>query len=271
MNVPTIKELAMSTNIAYPAPRREKAGPGRVLAIVASVFLLVIGAGLVIGGTTLVAVFGSDGEISSATHPVRTPTAAVVTDVAAIRDTSELADALGTPVARITADGGFVGIGPAAEVDRYLAGVEIDQAADFDLDPFVLVLSRRDGTEPTAEPPAEQEFWVASSTGSTHLSWPVRDGDYRVVVMNTDGAAGVDTQLSVGVGLGSVFEVGLSMMIGGAALIVLAIALLVFTRPRRLPPAAPGFADRYVLPPTAPVPETAPPVRDAPDQRPSHS
>lgn len=261
----------MSTNTPYPAgaSHRQTAGAGRVLAIVASVFLLVIGAALALGGTVLVAVFGSDGEISSATHPVVTPTAAVVTDIATFRDTSEVADAVGTPVVRIAADGGnssglFVGIGPAVEVDRYLAGVEIDQAVDFDIDPFVLNLSRRDGAETTADLPAEQGFWVMSTTGSAGLDWPVRDGDYRVVVMNADGTAGVDSQLSVGVGLGGIFALGLGLLIGGVVLIALAIALLVFTRPRRSPPAAPGFADRYVLPTTEPLAGTAPPVADAP-------
>jgi hypothetical protein len=240
-----------------------------VLAIVASVFLMVIGAALALGGTALVAVFGSDGEIRSATQPVVTPTAAVVTDLATIRDTSAVAEAVGTPVVRIAADGGnssglFVGIGPAIEVDRYLAGVEIDQAVDFDVDPFVLNLSRRDGAQTTADPPAEQGFWVMSGTGSTDLSWPVRDGDYRVVVMNADGAAGVDSQFSVGLGLSGIFALGLGLLIGGVVLIALAIALLVFTRPRRLPPAVPAFADRYVLPTTEPLTGTAPPAADAP-------
>jgi len=236
----------MTTNNPSVAPRRQNAGAGRVLAIVAAVFLLLIGGCLAVSGAALMAVFGTDSEISTSRNPVATPTAAVVTDIAAIRDTSDVADALGTPVAKVAGDGGnssglFVGVGPAVEVDRYLAGVEIDQAVDFEVDPYSLSLSRRSGTETAADPPTAQDFWVASANSPTgvELSWPIQDGNFRMVLMNADGAAGVQSQLSVGLGLGSMFGVALGMLIGGVVLIGLAVALLVFTRPRRLP-AAPG-------------------------------
>jgi hypothetical protein len=246
----SIEERTMTANVASPAgaSHRRAAGPGRTLAIVAAVFLVLIGLSLAVGGAAVMAVFGTDGEITSSQHPVVTPTAAVVTDIAAIRDTSDVADALGTPVARLTADGGnasglFVGIGPAAEVDAYLSGVEIDQAVNFEVDPYQLDLSRQDGTETTAAPPADQNFWVASGTGADiDVSWAVADGDYRAVLMNADGAAGVDSRLGIGVGLGSIFGIGLGLVLGGAVLVVVAIALLVVTRPRTQPPAGPTFA-----------------------------
>ena len=248
------------------APRRQPTGPGRVVAIVASVFLLVIGAGLVLGGAALMVVFGTGGQISSAMHPVKSPTAAVVTDIAAIRDTAEVADVLGTPTAKFAADGGnasglFVGIGPAAEVDSYLSGVEIDQVVDFELDPYVLDLARRDGTQGTVGAPTAQDFWVASDTATAglDLSWQVQDGDYRMVLMNADGAPGVDSRLSVGVGLGGLYGLSLGMLIGGVVLIGIAVALLVLTRPRRLPPP---FANGYVpsadYPPAPPAATTPP-------------
>jgi hypothetical protein len=122
--------------------------------------------------------------------------AAVVTDAGTITNTSEAARVLGSPTLRLRVDGGnaaglFVGIGPAADVDRFLQGVAIDQAADLDLDPFALSLTRREGTA-VAPVPSSQAFWVASATGrgATDLTWSVRDGDYRVVVMNADGNPG---------------------------------------------------------------------------------
>src|ERR1044072_418315 len=90
-------EDAMTTNNPPAAlPRRRGAGPGRVLAIVASVFLILIRAGLAFAATVLMDTFGTDGEVSTAKHPVTSPTAAVITDVAAIRATSDVADVLGT-------------------------------------------------------------------------------------------------------------------------------------------------------------------------------
>lgn len=219
-------------------PRRS----GRVLAVVASVILLVVGASLAVGGAVLVAVFGTNGDVVTDKHPVVTPTAAVVTDIAAIRDTTELSDLLGTPVTTLAADGGnasglFVGIGPAAEVDAYLSGVEVDQAVDLELDPYSLNLSRREGTTTSADPPRQQDFWVASGTGFSglDLTWPIEDGDYRVVVMNMDGAAGVESRLSFGLAVGGLFGLALGMLIGGGVLILVAVALLVLTRPGRTP------------------------------------
>jgi hypothetical protein len=232
----------MSANASQPtnaAHRRSGAGPGRVVAIVASVFLLVIGACLALGGGLLLVVFGSDGSVSTAKHPVGTPTAAVTTDVATIRDTAEVADALGTPVATVAANGGntsglFIGIGPAVAVDRYLSGVAVDQVVDFDVDPYTLNLDRRGGIRTTATSPAEQNIWVASTTGTGNLqlNWPVRDGNFRLVVMNADGSAGVNSQLSIGASLGGMFGLALGLLIGGAVLIILAVVLLVVSRPR---------------------------------------
>src|ERR1700741_336394 len=78
----------MNSPPAAAAPRRQGAGPGRVVAIVAAVFLMLIGVLLAVGGTVLMATFGTDGEINSARPPVATPTAAVVTDIASVRDAS---------------------------------------------------------------------------------------------------------------------------------------------------------------------------------------
>lgn len=228
-----------TTPTSGPAPHRTGSRPIRVLAVVAAVFQLIVGALLALGGTAIVAAFGTDGEIDTGMHPVNTPTAAVVTDVATVRSTTEVADVVGSPVAAFTADGGnssgvFIGIGPATAVDRYLAGVAVDQAVDFDVDPYTLNLTRRAGTD-TAAPPAEQDFWVASAdgTGTARMTWPIQDGDYRLVVMNADGSPGVASQLSVGVELGGIFGLGLGLLIAGAVLIALAVVLLVVTRRRR--------------------------------------
>jgi hypothetical protein len=253
--VPLTEELAMTTNDP-PTATATRQGPGRVLAIVAAVLLLVVGGSLVLGGGVLLAVFGEDGEAATARNPVATPTAAVVTDVASIRDASDLADALGTPVVTLAGGGGnasglFVGIGPAAAVDQYLSGVEIDQAVDFEVDPYSLDLARRGGIETTADPPTQQDFWVASVTGPTglYLSWPIQDGDYRAVVMNADGTAGVQSRLSIGVGLDGMFGLSLGLLIGGAVLLLAAVVLIVVvTRRRPRSPQAPGG---YASPPPA--------------------
>jgi hypothetical protein len=49
----------------------------------------------------------------------------------------------------------FVGVGRKADVDRYLAGTEIDRVTDFDTDPFMLDKTDVAGTT-KPKPPASR-------------------------------------------------------------------------------------------------------------------
>ncbi|WP_326836215.1 hypothetical protein VSH64_15035 [Amycolatopsis rhabdoformis] len=222
----------------------QRRSPARIAVIVISVVVLVIGVCLAVGGGVLLLVFGSGGSLKSGTHAVSTPTAAVVTDTAQITDTSRLTRALGDPSVSVHASGGngsglFIGIGPAADVDRYLTGVAIEQARDFNLDPFALDAVRRDGTA-LASPPATQPFWVAS--GATDVTWPITDGDYRAVVMNADGTPGVDSRLAVDLNLPGLFGYALWFFIAGLVLMAAAIVALALGRPRNRAPMSPAPA-----------------------------
>ena len=129
-----------------------------------------------------------------------------------------------TPVSADTAL--FVGIGPSADVDRYLAGVNHTVITDFWTDTVEAVSG---GTPAFA--PGTQDFWVASSTGpgARTLTWDPADGSWTVVVMNADGRSGIDVQADlgaripalpwIGVGLvaaGAVFAAGGALLIAGA-------------------------------------------------------
>jgi hypothetical protein len=117
-------------------------------------------------------------------------------------------------------------------VDRYLASVPADVVTDFELDPFELTREPREGSRQPA-PPADQPIWVASGTGpaSPTLRWKVRDGDYRLVVMNADGSRGVDAEGEVALTASHVPTIAWSM-IGGGVLLLLAGATTVGLRGR---------------------------------------
>lgn len=107
----------------------------------------------------------------------------------------------------------FVGIGPSAAVDRYLAGVQHTVVADFWKDEVELV----DGG--TAVPaPETQDFWVASDIGSgaRELVWSAEKGSWTVVVMNADGRPGLDVDTDLGARLPAVLWVSLGVLAGGA-------------------------------------------------------
>ena len=104
-------------------------------------------------------------------------------------------DAIGDARITVTAENGkavFVGIAPTREVDSYLSGVarSVVQSAR----PGHAAYESVEGGAPAA-PPAEALTWAAQSagTGTQTLAWPVAPGDWSLVVMNADAAAGVST------------------------------------------------------------------------------
>jgi hypothetical protein len=212
--------------------RRSRALPvtvGAALAAVGSVIALA-------GGGTL-AVAGDDGTIGSGQHNVSTPTAALVTDTADFDGVNDVASFIGEPKIGVSAaatDDGppkFVGIGPAADVDRYLANVEVDRVDDIEVEPFKLEKQRIEGTRTPAAPTA-QSFWVAQDSGTrADVNWKVRDGDYKVVVMNADGSREVKADSHFEAGADYLSTVALSAMLAG--LIVLGAGGVVLARELR--------------------------------------
>jgi hypothetical protein len=120
----------------------------------------------------------------------------------------------------------FVGIGPSAEVDRYLTGVSHTLISDFWENNVQAI-----GGGTPASAPETQDFWVASATGAgaQTVVWDPTDGSWTVVVMNADGRPGIDVGADLGaripallwiaVGVlaaGAVFAVGGALLIAGA-------------------------------------------------------
>ena len=202
----------------------------RIALITASAIAFVGGGAAAIGGGAVLAVFGTDNTISSGHNPISTTTSALVTEQGDFG--AHGADVLGHPAVKISVTGSakpvFIGVGPAASVDRYLAGAAVETVTDFELRPFDMTTTRREGTAKLS-PPAEQSFWVAKSVGSTSAAtdWKVRDGSYRVVLMNADGSAGVDVEGRFGLDVPHLAAISTTFLAGGLLVVVVAVALLV--------------------------------------------
>jgi hypothetical protein len=224
----------------------------RVVLIVLGVLLTVLGALTAIGGGALMALFGSNDTVSSSVQQVSTPTRALVSQVAAIQDTSGIQTTVGTIRLRVTATsagaGGpvFIGIGPAAAVDRYLSQVGHDVATDVTLTPFHLTLVRHDGTASPA-PPGSQPFWVAKASGNhATVSWTVTDGSFRLVAMNANGTAPVRFGAQVALTVPHLFAIGVGVLVGGIVLLLVGVLLLVLGVRAR--PRPPGIGPGYLAP-----------------------
>ena len=225
---------------AAPVPVAQRRSGPRIATIVVGGLLALLGAGVTVAGGGLLAVFGGDGTVDSGRHSLSTSSTALVSEVADIDGTKEATDVLGKPQVRLSvhATGSkqdlFVGIGPAKQVERYLASAPIDEVSDLQLDPFEMTHNPRSGSKLPAAP-ASQPFWVAKGTGTdaATLRWKVRDGDYRVVIMNADGTRGVHTDGDVGVTVPHVPAIGWSLLGGGLALLAGGIGAIALGARRR--------------------------------------
>jgi Domain of unknown function (DUF4389) len=218
---------------------------GRVLAVVfGSLATLIAVALLAAGGATLVidgTQRGDDGYLMTPTETLSTGTHALLSETVRTEldgpDLVYWSDFLGTLKLRSeSAEPVFVGIGPAAAVDRYLAGVPLERVDDL-YDERGTVF----GGGATPAPPGQQDFWVATSRGAGEqaLRWDVQDGSWRVVVMNVDASRGVRADMSVGARLPDLNWLGLGLLGAGALLLVGGVALLYVGVRRQSAPSIP--------------------------------
>jgi hypothetical protein len=128
----------------------------------------------------------------------------------------------------------FVGVGRTQDVNAYLAGVEHVTLVDF---------TRRGGVgvpryvrtpgEPPGQLPRDSSIWVAQSsgTGGQTVTWPLRSGTWKVVMMNTDGSRNVAADVAVGATFPNVdWVIGALVFSGVGALAVSAVLVYVVLR-----------------------------------------
>jgi hypothetical protein len=219
-------------------------------ALIAAGIVLAAGGGVtaVAGGATL-AIAGTDGTLSTGRHLITSDTAALVSDRADIDDFDSAH--VGHPAVELSVTGSdrrvFVGVGPAAAVDRYLAGASVETVDDIDTGPFHLDTTVHSGTARLA-PPVDQDFWVARSTGATSAatSWHLHDGKYRVVVMNADGTPGIHADGKFGLHVPWLAPIAFTALGGGAAVLLAGLTILVLGLRNEPEPAPVDSPSPYV-------------------------
>ena len=193
-------------------------------------------AGLLIGGSgiAVLATIGTDGKVATGDQSFDTQGAALVTSAADLRRPSEVSDVVGDPRVQLdvhAAKPAFVGVGRAADVERYLNGAPVDEISDFEVDPFKLKHDPRAGDKRPA-PPGTQSFWVARSSGTAaSLDWKAGSDDYRMVVMNADGSRGVHTRGAASVTVPHAAAVAWGLVGGGLLLVLMGAATIATARP----------------------------------------
>lgn len=117
----------------------------------------------------------------------------------------------------------FIGIGPTADVERYLAGAEHVEMMAYTTGPLEVSFDHLPGTQVPTDPPA-LTFWVASSSGvgPLDLRWDKSQGAFSAVAMNLDGSPGVGVTADVGLRFGFLLPLGAGLLAGGVAVGVVA-------------------------------------------------
>jgi hypothetical protein len=215
--------------------------PRRIAAAVLTSLTALLGiAAIVAGGAALVldqTQRNPGGYITTTAAPYSTGTYALESDSYQAGTAAEWSLArglLGTiRIHSVSSRPVFIGIAPANAANQYLANVAHAEAAD-------LGAQRSDfhaqpGGAPSALP-AAQGFWAAhaSGAGEQTLTWKVRGGNWRVIVMNASATRDVTTQLSIGASFPHLQIIGTAAVGAGLLLLLLSgSALYVVVRRRR--------------------------------------
>ena len=228
--------------------------PNRFIAIIVGSVLALLGLGLFAGGSALSWAYATqrdgDGYFTTPTHRFGSGSRAISSEQLDLHtDAGPSAwDPFSNDFAkvrlRVTSRAGgnvFVGIGPEADVDRFLAGVAHDEIDRIDsgrvgrrailpgAGKFRITYLPRSGERAPADPNS-QSFWVAraNGAGTQEMRWSVSSGRWAVVIMNSDGRTGVDVDAKLGVRIAGSGAIAIGLLLAGLATLLAAVGLIVF-------------------------------------------
>jgi hypothetical protein len=114
----------------------------------------------------------------------------------------------------------FVGIGPADEVNRYLADV---RHASVEFSGDNVIVRGHEGINLVTRP-GSQSFWVANATDGS-LAWDIENGRWAIAVINADGSPGVDVDLTAAARIPFIQPIGIALMVAGLIGLVVGVTL----------------------------------------------
>ncbi|WP_028662049.1 DUF4389 domain-containing protein [Saccharomonospora saliphila] len=202
-----------------PAPHGGWTG-GRVAATITGSVLALAATGVLSGGGALLwahtAERDADGYLT-VHDTVSTSTSAVTAEH--VRLGGQWRDTLGDIRIRARALAGtgpvFLGVAPAADAERYLAGVRRAEIRELGQDGVVV----RPGG-PLPGPPGERAFWTARESGTAPtVTLPPGGGSWTVVLTEADARAGLDVRVEAGATVPALPWIAAGVLAGGAVLL----------------------------------------------------
>lgn len=220
----------------------------RIFLIIVGVVMALFGVACGASGIAAYRAVDSDGYVSAGGRMVTTA-AAFISDTAEFEDIDEEDEPSRIGKVRIRiqaerADGGdvFVGIGPAELVEQIVASGSHELVRGFEWEPFdyVGVVRGTGDLAPLQEGERDRFAAWASGPGEQEVIWPTAEGSWRALIMNADGAAGVDVEASFGARFPYLRQFAIVAMVVGGLLLAGGVLLVVFQARRRRRPAAEG-------------------------------
>lgn len=123
----------------------------------------------------------------------------------------------------------FIGIASESDLDAYLSGVEYDEIQRLQIYPDSIDYQHRSGSDVPGAP-TSQTFWTSSTygAGTQSLEWDLEPGSHSLVLMNSDGSAGVDIDIKLGVKFPWLLGVGIGLLAGGVVALVAGSMMVIF-------------------------------------------
>jgi uncharacterized membrane protein len=119
----------------------------------------------------------------------------------------------------------FIGIARESDIDNYLDNVEYDEVRRLHTNRLDIDYRNHSG-DTAPEAPTAETFWEESTygTGTQVLEWELKEGSHTLVIMNTDGSAGIDANMVFGAKIPLLLGVGVGILVAG--IIGLSISIL---------------------------------------------
>lgn len=135
----------------------------------------------------------------------------------------------------------FIGIARESDIEDYLDNVEYDEIKRLNTTRLDIDYRNHSGTR-SPETPIAQTFWEESTygTGTQILEWELEEGSHTLVIMNTDGSAGIDTNMVFGAKIPLLLGVGIGILVAGIIGLFISI-LFIALAARRSVTATPSY------------------------------
>jgi len=230
---------------------------GRVILLVFGIIGLLISIGLLVGGGAILwldnTIKDSEGFYTTETIQIEKGSYAIVTGPANIDieagwdwgwqwDWGNLATFKVEGKSNDPSNQLFIGVARESDLDSYLSGVEYDEIKRFHIYPYSVDYQNHPGSVVPGAP-TSQTFWTSSTygAGTQSLEWELEPGSHSLVLMNSDGSAGVDISIELGAKVPWLLGVGIGLLVGGVVALVTGstMVFLAVRRQKTVPPKPP--------------------------------